>query len=104
MIGVQAQSLETSMPGIRESSTGEAKARGRGTTVSSAAPSQLGIHAVQAMREWINIEGCVANGPIDVVDLFCGCGGMSLGFELVGRMAPSFRLAAAADIDQHSVN
>lgn len=32
-----------------------------------------------------------------VVDLFSGCGGMSLGFELAG-----FELVAVADIDQHS--
>ena len=40
-----------------------------------------------------------ASGPIDVVDLFCGCGGLSCGFEIVGRLLPSFKLAAAVDFD-----
>src|SRR5450759_3211873 len=48
------------------------------------------------------LEGA-ADGPIDVVDLFCGCGGLSVGFEYVGRLAQSFRLAAAADYDNYCV-
>lgn len=44
-----------------------------------------------------------ANGPIDVLDVFCGCGGLSCGFEVVGRMVPSYRLAGAADIDPWAI-
>lgn len=40
-----------------------------------------------------------ANGPIQVVDLFCGAGGLSTGFEIVGRMTPSYRLVGAIDVD-----
>lgn len=40
-----------------------------------------------------------ADGPVDVVDLFSGCGGLSTGFEIVGRMVPSYRLAGAVDLD-----
>jgi len=40
-----------------------------------------------------------ASGQADVVDLFCGCGGLSCGFELVGRAAGEYRLAAAVDIN-----
>ena len=47
--------------------------------------------------------GTPADGPIDVVDLFCGCGGLSVGFEHVGRLVPSFRLAGAADIDAAAI-
>jgi DNA (cytosine-5)-methyltransferase 1 len=47
-------------------------------------------------------SGNAARGPIDVVDLFCGCGGLSVGFEVVGRARPSYRLAGAVDIDEHS--
>lgn len=39
------------------------------------------------------------DGPIDVIDVFCGCGGMSAGFKAVNAIAPTFRLAAAVDID-----
>lgn len=40
-----------------------------------------------------------AEGPVDVVDLFSGCGGMSAGFRLVNGLVPAYRLAAAADHD-----
>jgi DNA (cytosine-5)-methyltransferase 1 len=43
-----------------------------------------------------------AKGPIQVLDLFCGAGGLSVGFEMVGRLTPSFELAAAVDYDPHS--
>lgn len=39
------------------------------------------------------------HGPIDVVDMFSGCGGMSTGFMSLNGEAPSFRLAGAVDID-----
>jgi len=54
------------------------------------------------MREF-SPSGVAAAGPIDVVDLFCGCGGLSAGFELVGRLTPSFRLTAAADLDEQAI-
>lgn len=44
-----------------------------------------------------------ANGPIDVIDLFCGCGGLSLGFEFVGRQLRSYRLLAGVDFDEYAV-
>lgn len=43
------------------------------------------------------------DAPFAVVDLFSGCGGLSAGFDFLGRQVPSFELAAAADIDAHSV-
>lgn len=39
-------------------------------------------------------------GPIDVVDMFSGCGGMSAGFLSLNGITPTFRLAMAVDIDQ----
>lgn len=38
-------------------------------------------------------------GPIDVVDMFSGCGGMSAGFVAVNSLLPAYRLAMAVDID-----
>jgi site-specific DNA-cytosine methylase len=38
------------------------------------------------------------NGRLNVVDLFCGCGGMSLGFERY-RSGQVFRTALALDIE-----
>lgn len=39
-------------------------------------------------------------GPIDVIDLFSGCGGMSAGFRAFNAFMPAFRLSAAVDIDE----
>jgi DNA (cytosine-5)-methyltransferase 1 len=49
-------------------------------------------------------EGSAAAGPVDVIDLFCGCGGLSLGFEYFGRTVPSYRLAGASDIDPYAAS
>jgi DNA (cytosine-5)-methyltransferase 1 len=40
-----------------------------------------------------------ATGPIDVIDMFSGCGGMSAGFQAVNALVPAYRLAMAVDID-----
>ena len=37
-------------------------------------------------------------GPIDVIDMFSGCGGMSVGFAAVNALVPAYRLAMAVDI------
>lgn len=39
------------------------------------------------------------DGPIDVVDFFSGCGGMSAGFSAFNAILPAYRLALAVDID-----
>lgn len=58
--------------------------------------SELGRTTAMNLDE--TMERPVAAGPIDVVDLFSGCGGLSLGFEAVGRAVDSYRLAGAVDI------
>lgn len=42
-------------------------------------------------------------GPIDVVDMFAGCGGMSAGFVAANSLMPMYRLAMAVDIDPHAM-
>ena len=59
---------------------------------------RLARRAVRLTAEWHG-GGPPAAGPIDVIDLFCGCGGLSAGFEIVGRLVPSYRLAGAVDVD-----
>jgi len=39
------------------------------------------------------------SGPIDVIDMFSGCGGMSAGFLAINGIFPTYRLALAVDID-----
>lgn len=41
--------------------------------------------------------------PIDVVDVFCGCGGLSAGFRLLSQFLPAFRVAGALDIDSDAI-
>ena len=38
-------------------------------------------------------------GPIDLIDMFSGCGGMSTGFAAANALIPSYRLAMAVDIE-----
>jgi DNA (cytosine-5)-methyltransferase 1 len=64
----------------------------------------LGIAAATRMSRVGSLTGSAAAGPIQVVDLFCGAGGLSAGFEVVGRLTKSFRLVAAVDIDTHSAS
>ena len=42
----------------------------------------------------------VPAGPIDVIDMFSGCGGMSAGFHGLNGALGAYRLAAAVDIDR----
>lgn len=53
-----------------------------------------------------NLEGLWARGvennagPIDVIDFFSGCGGMSAGFRSVNGLVPAFRNILAVDINE----
>lgn len=42
------------------------------------------------------------DAAFDLVDLFCGCGGTSVGFAAISQLGPFFRLASALDIDRHA--
>ncbi|MEM3485448.1 MAG: DNA cytosine methyltransferase [Candidatus Methanomethyliaceae archaeon] len=55
--------------------------------------------ALDIDRYWAAAHKGVA-GPIDVVDMFSGCGGMSAGFQIVNGVIPAYRLTAAVDIDE----
>lgn len=41
-------------------------------------------------------------GPIDVIDMFSGCGGMSAGFMAANGAVPAYRLALAVDIAEQA--
>lgn len=49
-------------------------------------------------------KNSVSNTEIQVIDLFCGCGGMSLGFAAVGQSMGAFKIVGAVDIDQHALS
>ena len=39
-----------------------------------------------------------------VIDFFCGCGGMTLGFEALGRSTGGFRIVGGVDVDKSSLS
>jgi DNA (cytosine-5)-methyltransferase 1 len=53
--------------------------------------------ALQIDELWRKSRG--VSGPIDVIDFFSGCGGMSAGFVAANALFPAFRLALSCDID-----
>jgi DNA (cytosine-5)-methyltransferase 1 len=60
-----------------------------------AAATNLSLQLNDAWPRAINAP----TGPIDVIDMFAGCGGMSAGFLAVNTILPAYRLAMAVDID-----
>jgi DNA (cytosine-5)-methyltransferase 1 len=74
--------ISTETEGIRE------RSRRLGETIA------LGIDSFWAKSK------AADDGPIDVVDVFSGCGGMSAGFRAVNGALPVFRPALAIDVDE----
>jgi DNA (cytosine-5)-methyltransferase 1 len=48
---------------------------------------------------WATAKLGDARAPIDVIDMFSGCGGMSAGFLAINGLVPAYRLIGAIDID-----
>jgi DNA (cytosine-5)-methyltransferase 1 len=44
-------------------------------------------------------QSAPSTGPVDVIDVFSGCGGMSAGFHAFNGAASAYRLALAIDVD-----
>src|SRR5579875_496474 len=63
---------------------------------------QLVESAPVEFNRWWHVAKHVLDGPIDVIDIFSGCGGMSAGFRAVNGVAPVFRNVLAIDIDEVS--
>ena len=55
--------------------------------------------ALQLDRYWEHRPQHPAEASVDVIDLFCGCGGMSAGFEAFNALIPTYRILSAVDID-----
>ena len=77
------------------------------TEPETAAPRHNGVDGIAAeltsnIDQYWSASRSGTDGPIDVVDMFSGCGGMSAGFRTVNGLVPAFRLAGAIDIDRTS--
>jgi len=56
---------------------------------------ELALH----LDEFWQDAGRAEEGPVDVIDMFSGCGGMSAGFLAANAVVPAYRLAAAVDVN-----
>lgn len=63
-------------------------------------------HAQQEVDHWNVPSGALGIGgqqPLQLVDFFCGCGGMSLGFAAVDRVSSLVELTGGCDIDKDAL-
>jgi DNA (cytosine-5)-methyltransferase 1 len=58
--------------------------------------------ATDEFDHWWQAAKHVPDGPIDIIDIFSGCGGMSAGFRAINGIVPAFRHVLSIDIDQLS--
>lgn len=64
--------------------------------------------AESAQRELLNWSPSkktigIADYPFQIIDFFCGCGGMSLGFAALSRLRPFFKIVGGCDIDPEAL-
>lgn len=100
---VMASSLLERSESVHRSHLSETEIRSTADASPRVAARRFGIAATSAVRDGFQSPK-PANGPIGVVDLFSGCGGLSYGFEFIGRLVNSYRLLGAVDFDSHAVN
>ena len=60
---------------------------------------EAGVELALSLDEQWSAARVAKTGPVDVVDMFAGCGGMSAGFLAANALLPAYRLATAIDID-----
>src|ERR1035438_299608 len=49
-----------------------------------------------------NNETARSRTPVQVIDLFCGCGGMSYGFATASTRTVHYKICGGVDIDRHA--
>jgi DNA (cytosine-5)-methyltransferase 1 len=60
---------------------------------------RIGREAALKIDEYWERGRDAAEGPVDVIDMFSGCGGMSAGFQAVNGAVSAYKIAAAYDIE-----
>lgn len=55
------------------------------------------------LAKWKPTQAASKHSPFQLLDFFCGAGGMSLGFAALSRLQPFFRLIGGCDIDADAV-
>lgn len=64
-----------------------------------AAARVCGIELALNLDRYWSLSQARSTGPVKVIDMFSGCGGMSTGFRAVNGLLPAFDLVHAVDID-----
>lgn len=54
---------------------------------------------LKKLSDWRPADKISHESPIQVMDFFCGCGGMSLGFSAASTTQPLFKMIGGCDID-----
>lgn len=57
------------------------------------------IAAVSALQEWRPGKTSPSRPIAQVIDMFSGCGGMSLGFSAVSQLSGTFKMSGAVDVN-----
>ncbi|MFC1749649.1 DNA cytosine methyltransferase [Pseudomonadota bacterium] len=60
--------------------------------------------AQNELRDWTPSKKPSGDAPIQVIDFFCGAGGMSLGFATVAKLHSSFQIIGGCDINKDAVS
>jgi DNA (cytosine-5)-methyltransferase 1 len=60
----------------------------------------LGTVLARNLDRYWQASKAISDGPIEVIDMFSGCGGMSAGFRSVNGLFSAFRHIVAIDIDK----
>jgi DNA (cytosine-5)-methyltransferase 1 len=69
----------------------------------SSSPSRLLAEGLNALKEW-RPDGVPATRPkAQVLDLFSGCGGMSVGFAALGQLDGTFSMVGGVDVNPASL-
>ena len=58
----------------------------------------LGGQVTKDLQNWGKPKN-PSDAPFDVIDMFCGCGGVSVGFLTINNYVKAFRIIGALDID-----
>jgi DNA (cytosine-5)-methyltransferase 1 len=59
--------------------------------------------ALEAWEKWAPEKKPFKNKEFQVIDFFSGCGGMSLGFEILSRITDNFNLVGGMDLNSDSL-
>ena len=64
--------------------------------------TSLGLAGIAELEKWTPVTTKKTSEGINVIDIFSGCGGMSLGFEAISSVVKSFNIIGALDINKQA--